>query len=61
MLPIEYAIATTDNPNANATPSVPTDMKGCPAPAKTAAPHPINTKTIVPINSAKYFLMTLRF
>lgn len=58
ILPIVYAIATTDKPKANATPSVPTDRKGCYAPAKTAAPQPISTSTIVPINSAKYLFMT---
>ena len=59
MPPIAYAIATTDNPKAKATPTVPTPAPTVPAilPAKTALPHPIRTSTIVPIISEMYFFI----
>ena len=63
MFPIQYAIATTDKPKANATPIVPVPaptMSAVP-PANTALPHPSNTRTIVPNSSAMYFLINIRF
>src|SRR5687767_11811930 len=45
--PIAYAIASSDNPKANATPRLPTS-----APAITAVPTPPNTSTNVPMHSA---------
>src|SRR5271168_1716235 len=45
-----YTIASSDNPNANATPTNPMWP-----PASTALPTPPNTSTNVPRNSARYF------
>ena len=63
MFPMVYAIATTDNPNANATPIVPTPAPTVSAapPANTALPHPISTRIIVPMSSATYFFIIFQF
>ena len=53
MSPITYAIATIDNPNAIAIPRFPKTE-----PAIAALPHPNNTRTIVPINSAIYLFIS---
>src|ERR1700690_350446 len=45
-----YTIASSDNPNANATPTYPMWP-----PASTALPTPPKTRTKVPRNSARYF------
>src|SRR4051812_30727091 len=45
--PTAYAIASSESPNANATPRLPICL-----PAITAAPTPPNTRTNVPTNSA---------
>ena len=63
MPPIVYAMATTASPNASATPKVPVPAPTVPAtlPEKTALPQPMSTRTIVPVISAKYFFITLKF
>jgi hypothetical protein len=54
MCPIAYAIVTTANPNASATPTNPIPDCGKAA-SNTAAPHPPNTSQNVPRNSAASF------
>ncbi|EXY33319.1 hypothetical protein M080_4361 [Bacteroides fragilis str. 3397 T10] len=60
--PIAYAMATTDSPKAMATPRIPTPVVTAPgiSPAKTALPHPINTRTIVPIISDTYLFIAFQ-
>ncbi len=60
--PIAYAMATTDSPKAMATPRVPTPVVTAPgiSPAKTALPHPIKTRIIVPIISDTYLFIAFQ-
>lgn len=55
-------MATTDSPKAMATPRVPTPVVTAPgiSPAKTALPHPIKTRTIVPIISDTYLFIAFQ-
>ena len=63
MLPMVYAMATTERPNANATPKVPVPAPTVWAipPENTALPHPMSTRIMVPIISAKYFFIGIVF
>lgn len=49
---------STANPNDSATPNRPI-APALVAPAMAAAPHPMRTRTIVPMASARYFFMLL--
>ena len=57
--PMPYAIAISAKPKAKAMPSTPMPLGWPILPAITAAPQPKNTRVKVPMNSAKYFRMSI--